>query len=412
MGVCQLCRTKSITGGIIFCVLLILRRTKETASNIGVIDIKDRIDIIVEMGMTVFFIGSYKEPPTTGGHIYNKKIVEALQEMECNVIVINVHQLPKIFRNKFLSFIYCFCRFLKCKPRLIIQVADSGLRYFIFTFFISLWHIPTIQMVHHFEEDFFKDKLKSKLSYHIIKQNLQRAKLIIVNSQNTKNKVMKRAGDNYQSKIHIVNPGVDIIPEIKRERFYDKKEYWNLLSVGAVTERKGYDYLIEALRDLKDYPFKCYIVGNIDDKQFYEHLKIKIEEYGLSKKIEFTGYIPNERLQKLYLSCDIFILPSRHEGYGIVLKEALNYGLPVIATNVGAVSEVVENGKTGILVEPNNPGSLAETLQNLMHKPIILAQIAENIQKRNLRIKTWSAVRQELKTVFKISLNKNGIAQN
>lgn len=391
---------------------LIVRITKGAVPDIGVIDIKDRIDIIVEMGMKVFFIGSYKEPPTTGGHIYNKKIVEALQEMECNVIVINVHQLPKMFRNKFLSFTYCFLKFLKYKPELIVQVADSGLRYFIFTFFISLWHIPTIQMVHHFEEDFFKDKIKSKLSHYIIKQNLQRAKLIIVNSQNTKNKVMKRAGYYCQNKIHIVNPGVDVTTEIKRERFYGKKEHWNLLSVGAVTERKGYDYLIEALKDLKDYPFKCYIVGNIDDKRFYEQLNIKIKNYGLLPKIEFTDYISNEKLKDLYLSCDIFILPSRHEGYGIVLKEALNYGLPVIATNVGAVSEVVENGKTGVLVEPNNPESLAETLQNLMHKPIILAQIEENIRKKHSVIKSWLDVKRELKTVFKLFLNKNGIAQN
>lgn len=379
---------------------LILRRTKGTAPDIGVIDIIDRIDIIVEMGKKVFFIGSYKEPPTTGGHIYNKKIVEALREMGCDVIIINVHQLPKIFRNKFLSFIYCFCRFLKCKPELIVQVADSGLRYFIFTFFIGLWHIPTIQMVHHFEEDFFKDKFKSKLSHHIIKQNLQRAKLIIVISQNTKNKVMKRAGYNCQNKIHIVNPGVDITTEIKRERFYGKKEHWNLLSVGAVTERKGYDYLIEALKDLKDYPFKCYIVGNIDDKRFYEQLNIKIKNYGLLPKIEFTGYISNERLKELYLSCDIFILPSRHEGYGIVLKEALNYGLPVIATNVGAVSEVVTHKKTGFLVYPDNPKSLTDVLKSVMQKPDILYSILQNISLEKPNLRDWNKVKNEIKEIL------------
>lgn len=362
--------------------------------------------------MKVFFIGSCKEKPTTGGHIYNQKIVESLQEVGCDVTVISVHQLPQIFKIKYLSFVYAFLKFCKHRPELIVQVADSGLRYFIFSFFINLCHIPTIQMVHHFEEEFFKVRLKSNLSHHIIKHNLERAKLIVVNSLNTKNMVIKRAGYNCQNKIHVINPGVDIIPEIKRERSYDKKEFWNLISVGGVTVRKGYDYLIEALKDLKDYPFKCYIVGSIDDKRFYEQLKIKIKDYGLPKKIEFTGYISNERLKELYLSCDIFILPSRHEGYGIVLKEAMNYGLPIVATNVGAVCEVIENGKTGILVESNDPGSLTETLQNLIHNPTILTQIAKNIQNKHSVIKSWCEVKQELKAVFKMLLNKNGTAQN
>ncbi len=353
------------------------------------------------MSIVSYFIGSCKYVPTTGGHIYNKIIVETLKDMGIDVVLIDIHQIPRFFKIKFFSFLYCFFEYFRCQPNIVFQVIDSSLRYFPFSVFINLVNIPTIQMVHHLKEGLPHVSLREYLNNQLMKYNLRKAKMIIVNSTNTQINVIGCVGERVADRIRIVYPGIECKKRPYVSRKYENKKGWTFISVGAVTPRKGYDYLIEALKGLSDLPFKCYIIGEIFDRKYYSFLKQKIADYKLSDKIEFTGYVKSEELDKWYEICDIFILSSRHEGYGIVIVEALNHYLPVVSTNVGAISEIISHGKTGILVDPQNPNSLTEELRELIQSPEKLTKLVQNVLlSRDSIIRTWDDMKKDLKQVI------------
>uniref|UniRef100_A0A7V1EIQ9 Glycosyltransferase family 1 protein n=1 Tax=candidate division WOR-3 bacterium TaxID=2052148 RepID=A0A7V1EIQ9_UNCW3 len=363
---------------------------------------KNRIYLIG--AMRIFFIGSYRHNPITGGHIYNQKVIEALNELGHKVVEINVHHLPFFFRIKFFSFLYCFLMWFKGSSDLILQVVDSSLRYFPFTIFTWYYQIPTALIVHHLKEELPQFNLREYINYQLMRCNLKRATFIIVNSHNTKLNVIHCIGGN-NKKIWIVSPGIYTCSNSIKRRLYGTKKNWVFISVGSIIPRKGYDFLIESLKDLNKFQYKCYIVGDIGDKKYYSLLLKKIIKYQLNKNIIFTGYLSQAELEELYENSDLFILPSRHEGYGIVLNEALNHGIPVVATNVGAVPEIIQNNVNGFLVEPDNPANLTKILKKIMESPYTLANLQENIIARSHCKRTWIDMKDELKKVFIDKLN-------
>ncbi|MCX7999169.1 MAG: glycosyltransferase family 4 protein, partial [Leptospiraceae bacterium] len=130
---------------------------------------------------------------------------------------------------------------------------------------------------------------------------------------------------------------------------------------GTVTPRKGVEYLIKAGEILKDEKILFLIVGNLNlDKEYAK----RVIEYAKKKNVnaKFTGFIPYEDLKALYSACDIFVLPSLEEGFGVVLTEALASGKPLIGSNVGGIPMQIRDGWNGFLVEPANEKQLAEKI--------------------------------------------------
>ena len=128
---------------------------------------------------------------------------------------------------------------------------------------------------------------------------------------------------------------------------------------------KGLEYLIEVARILKsiihDSKFMILIIGDGEERKKLEKL---IEEYDLKKEVILSGQIPEaHKFMKVF---DFFVLPSIKEGFPWVILEAMAAKIPIVATNVGALPEIIENGKNGILIEPKNPQKLAEAIKYLI----------------------------------------------
>ncbi|MFB6187082.1 MAG: glycosyltransferase family 4 protein, partial [Halobacteriaceae archaeon] len=164
------------------------------------------------------------------------------------------------------------------------------------------------------------------------------------------------------SNIKVIPNGVDLeefpATEQEVEEVKDRYDLSNVsvLFAGSITPRKGVDTLIEAAnianRKLGSN-LNIILVGNTDiDAGFVLDLKEEIEENDIENIIEFTGFIPWNDLKGLYSACDIFTLPSREEGFGMVVTEALASGKPVIGTNVGGIQSQVIDGDNGFLIEP------------------------------------------------------------
>lgn len=139
-----------------------------------------------------------------------------------------------------------------------------------------------------------------------------------------------------------------------------------LLSVGTIVPRKAHGVLVEALASLISLNWTCHIVG-ADDRDMDEtrSLRHRIAAHGLEDRIVLTGATSQEALATEFDAADLFVSASLFEGYGMALTEALAHGLPVVATQGGAIPDTVP-AAASILVPPNDATSLAEAIRILL----------------------------------------------
>lgn len=153
---------------------------------------------------------------------------------------------------------------------------------------------------------------------------------------------------------------------VKFNRNYEKKEPLGLF-VGQVGERKGVFELLEALKKLKDKGTSAHIVlvGPPEGEGDWESLMLRRRELAVEDVADFVGAMQGGGLHKLYREADYFVLPSHSEGLPVVFFEAGAFGLPVIGTPVGAVTDLLENDVNALLVQPGNVAELAAAIERL-----------------------------------------------
>jgi glycosyltransferase involved in cell wall biosynthesis len=133
-------------------------------------------------------------------------------------------------------------------------------------------------------------------------------------------------------------------------------------SIGRLDSQKGYDVLLQSLADLPDVG--AVIVGDGPERL---RLEILAAELGVAERVEFLGRRADAR--DFLTAFDVFVLPSRFEGFPLVLLEAMLARLPVVATDVGSVTEAVRDGVTGLVVQPDDPRALAQAIRTLLDDP-------------------------------------------
>ena len=135
--------------------------------------------------------------------------------------------------------------------------------------------------------------------------------------------------------------------------------------VGRLSPEKGHRYFVEAMRRLSpDLRVKAVFIGDGPEK---ENLRRAIARFGLSDRVVLAGF--QRDVAPFYAACDVVALPSVAEGMPNAALEAMSFGKPVIASNVGGIPEVIVHGETGFLVPPRNPDALAATLKRLALNP-------------------------------------------
>lgn len=148
-----------------------------------------------------------------------------------------------------------------------------------------------------------------------------------------------------------------------------------VLFIGGNMQRKGLPTLIEAapiiLRAIPNVEF--WIVG-LDPAQ--SSMEILCTRKGVRHAFHFLGWQSQENLPSLMAQCNLFTMPSLIEAFGVALLEAMASGLPVVATHVGGIVEIVRDGENGLLVPPNAPTQLAEAIIRLLENPALCSQLA------------------------------------
>lgn len=160
------------------------------------------------------------------------------------------------------------------------------------------------------------------------------------------------------------------------------------------TERyKGYDVVLESICNIvKKHPNVHYLIAGRYDVEEKKNLEKKAKSLGVENNFKLAGYIPDEELVGHFTMSDVYVMPSRKEGFGIVFVEAMYYGIPVIAGNQDGSVDALLNGKLGTLVNPTNPIEVENAIKmilfekrlNKVNKHLLIENFGYEAYKRSL----------------------------
>jgi len=233
---------------------------------------------------------------------------------------------------------------------------------------------------------FYGAEVYTKRFRRLVKFIGERVDCLLFISNYTKQQTLSLLTPKEYKVVHITTIDSSVLqppkPEVLR-RFYGlEDDSIIVLSVGRLVERKGFEYLIKAFSEIKT-PHKTYlmIVGG-------GHLKNKLSELvkqlELDGRVVLAGGIPHENMNMYFSGCDVFalasILDSRGdtEGLGLVFIEAGFYSKPIVATAVGGIVDVVEDGVNGFLVDQKDVPQLTEKLERLIEDGLLRLELGKN----------------------------------
>jgi glycosyltransferase involved in cell wall biosynthesis len=193
------------------------------------------------------------------------------------------------------------------------------------------------------------------------------------------------------NKIAVVLPGTDRAHALvaKTQGNSGRLHEVRLLSVGSIIPRKGFHHLIEALAPLADLPWTLSIAGDTTrHPSAYEDLMADINRFHLESRVKVLGAISNGELESLYAQADLFVLASLFEGYGMVYAEAMAYGLPIIATTGGAITDTVPP-EAGLLVTPGDTPALTRALKAVIEDASYRAHLSNGALQAAAQLPSW-----------------------
>jgi len=190
--------------------------------------------------------------------------------------------------------------------------------------------------------------------------------------------------------------GEAISEEKIRERA--KSNGLRILFIGNVIERKGLHTLLEAVKGQKS-KVRVDVIGSLTtDPAYAKQMQDFVTVNGLSSVVQFHGALNNEQLLEKLRQSHLLIVPSSYEGFGIVYLEGMCFGLPAIGTTAGAAGEIIEHGKTGYLIEPNESATLAAHISKLASDRNLLTQLSREARRRYTQQPAWNETAGQIRT--------------
>ncbi|KIC44934.1 glycosyltransferase family 4 protein [Tateyamaria sp. ANG-S1] len=330
------------------------------------------------MTKAVFAIPGDKDR-RTGGFIYEARVLQALNDIGCPTAHL---QLPDSFPDPTATDMRQTLDMLRAVPADQPIILDGLVFGAIDPDGLAAVQAPVIAMIHHplgLETGLSHDRAAFLLQNETAA--IRRADHIIAPSPETSRVLTERFGAKPGS-ITCAPPGFDRPPVARQIA-----ETPLVLSVGLIAPRKGHDILLSALALIQELPWRAEIVGGVHDPAYAEALRRQSTELGLDRRVTFAGEIDDDTLISRMNSASIFALATRYEGYGMVLSEAMLFGLPIVTCDAGAVATTVGDG--AIVVPKEDPAAFADALAQLLSNPSAAEALGQSALEQSKILPRW-----------------------
>jgi glycosyltransferase involved in cell wall biosynthesis len=335
----------------------------------------------------------------TGGYIYDHRMVEGLRALGRQV---TVHELTGRFPLVDPAAIEAARAAVAARPAGSLPVID-GLALPAFADLLERLPRPWIALVHHplaLETGLAAADAAALAALE--RRALAGAARVIVTSPETRRGL---AGyDVEPARVGVVPPGTERAALARGSAGPGLA----LLCIASLIPRKGHLVLLEALAELCDLDWRLTCVGSPErDPACARAIGAAIERLDLGARVQLAGEQSEAGLPPFYDAADLFVLASHHEGYGMVLAEALAVGLPVVATTAGAIPDTVPK-TAGILVPPDDPPALASALRRVLSEPGLRQRLAAGARAARAELPSWADAAQAFAAELDIAAGSAG----
>jgi glycosyltransferase involved in cell wall biosynthesis len=211
--------------------------------------------------------------------------------------------------------------------------------------------------------------------------------------------------------VHVAEPGADPARLAPGTASGD-----SLLCVAALTPDKGHEVLLDGLAMVTDLSWRCECVGSlVRDPAFADGVRRLARNRGLGDRVHFPGPLTGPELDRAYAAADLLVLASRAETYGMVVTEALARGLPVLATEVGGVTEALGHGedgtRPGLLIPPGDPAALGAALRAWLEEAELRDRLRLAARERRVKLHPWAGTASAVADVLAgVLVSAEGVA--
>jgi glycosyltransferase involved in cell wall biosynthesis len=333
----------------------------------------------MRIGLTLY--GSLDE--RSGGFRYDRKLVEGLRRAGDTVRLV---ELP--WRDYHRGLLDNASRRLRRRLRVDVDVMlqDELAHPSLFRTNRDLPY-PIVSIVHHLRAS--EPRRLTPLYRAVERRYLDTVDGVVCNSTVTRDVVTglgvdpdttvvaPPAGDRF-------DPDVDAATIDTRAR----KRPLQVVFVGNLTARKGLDTLVDGLA-AAETDTELTVVGRPVDADYADTVRRSVRRHDLTERVRFAGELTDDELAGTLRSSHVLAVPSRYEGFGIVYLEGMSFGLPAIASRAGGAGEVVSDGETGVVVDPDDPGAVARALTRFAADADRLARMGTAARRRYERHPDW-----------------------
>ena len=267
--------------------------------------------------------------------------------------------------------------------------------------------IPSLLTVHDLSFIFFPETFPSNLVNYlnnIVPWSIRRATHILADSESTKRDLVNQWNVSGE-KVSVLYSGVGenfrpvsdsrLVQAVRKKYKLGEGPY--LITVGTVQPRKNYRMLIRAFRHVAEkYPHQLIIAGG--EGWLTEEIKHEVDKQRLGTRVNFLGFVDDSDLPALYSGATIFLFPSLYEGFGLPILEAMACGVPVIASDVSSMPEVV--GDAGLLLSPTQEDDWAEAIMKLINEPAYRTTLVGAGFRRSRKF-SWSRSARQLLAIYR-----------
>lgn len=346
----------------------------------------------------------------TGGYLYDARVVRHLQERGHEVQVIELQQ-RRASVDPFAS--WALVKALVGQPYEAVVIDELAYPAMVFglpwaLLSLALQRPLIVALVHHLRSTEPGPRFRQRLFALIERRAFAALDLAVCTSRTTSGALGALLPPNCP--VAVVAPGRDLHVALTAARGGETP--LRVITVGHWTPRKG---IVEALRVIgrTTSDVELDLVGDpTRDPSYSAKVRAELRRPELTGRVRVHGLVSSAELSRLYGQADVLLQTSTYEGYGMVIGEALNAGLPVVATRVGAVPEVARDGYEAVLAPAGNLDELAQALTRLGLDPAERARRATWARDRAHSLPTWRQSCQAFELLLGREIRKHRLARD